>query len=647
MFSYALAVARPGRVLPPSVLSVLRDQSPAELRFQPAEHVLWSSPTGSVVFGGWQHAVDATGSGGHVHRSESGVTAFTGYAWPRRGSWRPDGSWAAQLSTYLRRHPLTEGTDELLGLFTVISLDSAGHGVVASDPLGLSLIYWGENRDFAVLSSRAHLAARILTGRTDPPRDPLGASWLAFTGSFVVGSKTGFDGVEVVPAESFVEIDAEHGARIRRTGRRPWRFAGRPDRTAPELISELRDDIATSIRAARAMPVCRHIAELTGGKDSRLVLAVLLEEGLAGEFDFRTFGTPDLPDVTVAKQIAATFGLQHQVGPDDEERARRQAQVAAMDALREGSTSDHEILQRVHVGSWSGMRSVGNSKAGGAPHGDRVVVSGLCGEALRTNYPGTAKLTSVDQLDRLITVYWPFGVAGILRPDAREYYERELRRVMFEHYTEGDAPQDLVDAFYIRNRLRRWFGTSQEMDEQNLVCPLYSPFGIRTAFAIGPEERHAGRIHFEIVERANARLARLPFDRGGWSEHVLAAPADAETNRPVGQPNQPLAAPRQTRRGISGVRRRRSDPEAPTSASRERRDLVFVRQRKREPMLVEIMRRYFSDASNPVFDVMDRTAVIRALDDFGELPAPAKTQMYGALTAAMWIGHHEIILPKR
>jgi hypothetical protein len=57
------------------------------------------------------------------------------------------------------------------------------------------------------------------------------------------------------------------------------------------------------------------------------------------------------------------------------------------------------------------------------------------------------------------------------------------------------------------------------------------------------------------------------------------------------------------------------------------------------------MRRFLLDEpSNPVFDLLDRTRVEAAVTDFDGLTEPSKKQLYGALTAAIWLGGHEITL---
>jgi hypothetical protein len=55
------------------------------------------------------------------------------------------------------------------------------------------------------------------------------------------------------------------------------------------------------------------------------------------------------------------------------------------------------------------------------------------------------------------------------------------------------------------------------------------------------------------------------------------------------------------------------------------------------------MRKYLvDDTSNPVHELVDRSRVAALLERFAELTDAAKRQMYGALSAAIWLGHADI-----
>ena len=270
----------------------MEDPRPPDLPFRVSHHLLWSNPSGSVLFAGWQDDVEL-GMGSRWHQTPEGVTAFTGHVWPRSGVW-PPGQWAERLAGHLR----AKTVDDLLGIFTAISLDAAGNGFVTNDALGTSLIYRAQADGTTVVSSRARLVARICADGT-PQRDLLGVGWLTFVG-FPLASRTGYEGVRVVPLGERVEVSPE-GIDFRSTTP-SWRQPLEGGRKV--LLDEVQADALTSIRAALSYPVERKIAELTGGKDTRMIFALLVASGLADQFEYRTWGDPDLPDVVVAQELA-------------------------------------------------------------------------------------------------------------------------------------------------------------------------------------------------------------------------------------------------------------------------------------------------------------------------------------------------------
>jgi hypothetical protein len=414
MLTFAVAVARPGRALPTAVTDHLGRLQPPELPFGAAAHLKWDDPSGTVSFAGWQDAGREPGAGCRWDEHDGGVTALTGWTWPRRSLWRPDEPWSRQVARALAGGPAAH--DGLLGVFTAVALDREGRGTIVTDALGLSLVYRAEGDGVTVFSSRASLAAAVAAGARPPRRDPIGACWLAY-GDYLVGAQTTFAGVEVVPEGATVVIEAGRGARLEAAGPRPWRFrTGDPVLAVDphDLIDEVQGDIAASIRAALSLPVAHHLCGLTGGKDSRLVLAVALAEGLAGDLEFRTWGASDLPDVVIARRLAEMFGLDHRVGAGEA--------GAPEPGRQEGPAGSHrEWVMRRNVGSWSGMRNVAEPKAGRAPLGDRVLLSGACGEALATNYPGVGRPPSREGVEPLLRRGWKLGTAGIQRPEAREH----------------------------------------------------------------------------------------------------------------------------------------------------------------------------------------------------------------------------------
>jgi hypothetical protein len=629
MLTYALVVERGSR-LGPGVLALLRDVAAPAVPFVAQRHVVWSDPAGAITFAGWESTGDDDPVGSRWAADEAGLTAFSGHTWPRARPWAAGRPWAEQLADHLRAHPLRDGTDDLLGVFTAVSIDHHGRGAVAGDALGLALVYRAQHGDTTVLSSRASVAAAVLGAATGAPprRDTWSTGFLAFSGRSM-GPGTGYVGVEALPVGAVVVVDPGHAPRVERRSARPWRLSGDAAPSPEEVLAGVRSDITTSLEAALAMPVEHHILNLTGGKDSRTILAAALNAGLAEAFEYQTWGAEDLPDVVIARQISDQLGLPHVVNAATplgaQWRADRDAALAATGHVALGR---RELNLRLTVGSHLGMLNAIDPQVSCPPHGDRTVVSGLTGELLRANYPSAGRLRTVEDVERFLFVGLRFGVAGILRADVRSAYEDALWQMVFEDTT-GDEVPDVLQAFFLRQWLRRWFAVLQEVDELDRVFPLYSPFGIRAMFEMGPAVRHSEWLHHQLTRSASARLADLPFTKAGWPPEVEPAP---RARRPAqGRPPVP---------GRPATR-----PPAPFGGSGAPTDRTVKRDQRaaQEEGDVAVMRRFLlDDSSNPLQELLDPRGVATALDRFGELNGRAKLQLYGALSAAIWLGGEEL-----
>jgi hypothetical protein len=163
------------------------------------------------------------------------------------------------------------------------------------------------------------------------------------------------------------------------------------------------------------------------------------------------------------------------------------------------------------------------------------------------------------------------------------------------------------------------------------------------AFAIGAENRHAQRIHYQLMEAACEALLHVPFTSGNWAP---GAGTELVTPSMHADPVPPIPAPPRPRnelhRRLADLRRQvgRAPAQTLRTVGREHR----ARERGTD---VEIMRRLFSqDAANPAFELIDASAASQALDRFDRLSEGERMQVYGALTAIIWLGGHEVALPR-
>jgi hypothetical protein len=644
VLTFAVVASRTGRPLDPSALDPFEARGCLELPFPPDRQVTWTNGPGTIWFAGWQAPSRSGCQELRWHVDAEGLTAFAGRVWPRRDGWSGAASVATQLARYLRERPLVGNADELAGVYIVASMASEGPCFLAADPVGEGLLYWGHGPEVVVFSTRAAVAASVLAAATGtaPRRDALGTGWLAYVG-VPMGPRTGFEQVSLVPDAAVVEIDPRGPTSLHRSPRPPWRL--RADELAADpyaALEEIQAEMTTAIRMALRDPGTQGSLGLTGGKDSRLILALLLAEDLASDLQFETLGADDLPDVVIARQLAATFDLRHVTSPRFAERWAWRQQL--IDAFREGELGQcpmREITFRITAWATSGMTNAGEPHLGRLPPDDSVLLSGLFGESLRTNYPASIRFRSKEQASRFPDNLMP-GSVGILNREAVARYRAEMHELLFEDATVEDSPQDVIDTFYLRQRVRHWQGTTLEVDSENRVFPLYSITAMRLAFAIGAENRHAQWIHHHLMRRACEPLLHVPFATGGWPP---GASAELVTARRYDDPVPPRPPQERARddlhRRLADIRRTLGPPPAPTvrTVAREHR----AKERRTD---VEVMRRLFGhDPANPAFELIDARAVSRALDRFDRLSEGQRLQLYGALTAVIWLGGHEVALP--
>ncbi len=442
------------------------------------------------------------------HSSDVGLTAFTGYLWPKGGMWRDGTTWARQLETYWEQHSFNSTSQDLDGIYTALSLSTSGIGAVRTDPLSLAMLYRAESVDFVAYSSRAALAARAATPNGEPDRDPWGVGWLPYL-SYLAGPQTGYANTVVLPIGAYVDIHPSWGSRVRTAGTPQWVADVAVDSSYNELCAVVHDDLARSVVSTSLLPTSERLADITGGKDSRLVLALMIEAGVTERFTFRTLGAPSSADAIVSADISSRFSLKHQLFTF---------------GRMEEPAFDRRL--RTHVFQTSGMYNAWNLK--GALGLQWVPgVSGGAGETLRSFFGAYPPVSSPQELHATF---------------ASRCDRFALRRELVEVFESGGCTnEDLLDAFYLRARMRRWFGAGEELGQGFRFFPLYSLLGVRAAFALGPIRRRAEILHFEVMRSACDELARCPFANATWPAGALADLPDADSYRRPAQKATPGA----------------------------------------------------------------------------------------------------------
>lgn len=403
------------------------------------------------------------------------------------------------------------------GAFCLVSA-GARELVASADVFGLYPVWRWSDGDTVVATNNAHLVATVLAPLGERVgRNPLNSAWQLIYQAGVADS-TGYEGVEWLPFGHYLSI-AEPGdgtGPVARFLPFPSLEGGWPFRSelgAEELVERAREEIVENITVLTAAGHRDRVADLTGGQDSRLMLAAMLSTGASGEYSFHTDGGPTSPDANVAAALRERYGL-----------ARAAITLTPWKPAPPYLANLRLILYRgfgcffQNVSMGMGMRS-----DPGLLH-----LNGGYGETLRSNFykqivdrPG---LTPHGLFDRQIRMR---GEA-MLRPEVVERMRETLNDLFARDLASGADESDAGDLHYMQHRARQFFGTQYRarLDQRSAAYPLYSPSGIAAAFSLDGAVRGSNRIGFRLIEMLEPGLLGVPMAEDPWLPDAYSGRGD-------------------------------------------------------------------------------------------------------------------------
>ncbi|WP_433306489.1 hypothetical protein ACQP2F_20930 [Actinoplanes sp. CA-030573] len=394
-----------------------------------------------------------------------------------------------------------DGLTDLLPPFAAAHRPAAGAPVVvAGDWLGFRQLYWWTGPGVAAVSTSARALAALAGGGFDA--EGLGAQALI---GWQIGDTTVFSGVRAVPPATIVTL---HEGRL--TSRQYAAPPARPER-APALDDAVAE-MADVLRTFESSYVGAHpdsTLQLTGGHDSRILLAALPPEQRAG-LPTLTLGAGETADVRIAAELSRKYGMKHRIHRMDEQRwpEPHEAHTLALEAARALECQASPLALAPLLLAESHLEQ-----------GHRL--SGLGGEVARGFYYAgqpTHATTSPHLVERLAR--WRLFSNEAVAPEALDpavleaARESTLRRLN-DYFAPGDWLR-ATDEFYLLHRMHRWaavHGTVAAV-RRYLVNPMFDRRFIELALAVAPADKRDSQLLGRLMSRLDPELAAIPLDTG-------------------------------------------------------------------------------------------------------------------------------------
>ena len=491
----------------------VRDLVP-RLPFLDAERTeAWLAPSARAGLVWVAHRPEETGSARYVHAELDRVALFAGRPFRWTGEFEADGRSTLDASIYLD-HPDTWARS-LDGRCAAASYDDrSGALLLYLDPLGAYPVYSAETADTLWISNNAELLRALLGLHS---MDPLVLASLMSSGWSLTGDPL-WSGVRRLPRgglNTYLPGGAGRRHELLPVERIASMLGAGFD---PESAAAV---ITASVGALADWPGRPNILQLSGGRDSRLLLAASVASGPA--FDgVITSGSPDSPDVRIAERLCETANQAH-----------RRVEYDPEGALFEATRRTARLLMLMTSGTACLADAGGffqRPREGPLP----VWHNGAAGELARAHYGSGEGLDRDGLVDRLYGTITGFradgpGIlgrltrgrdraalhSGVLSRDGARLVTEHLRDWVDDQLEAGVAIADVPDVFYLLKRMATWAAPANgwlEFGKGDPASPLWGLRILAHEFGGSRAERARGAFHAHVLERLSPALAAVPYE---------------------------------------------------------------------------------------------------------------------------------------
>jgi asparagine synthase (glutamine-hydrolysing) len=419
---------------------------------------------------------------------------------PETGSWiesvgnptRSAGAGEAGAILHACLASVGDAHDGLSPPFALVFADGRDGTVhVAVDRCGLQQLYLRRTGDGAVWIASSLLALAERLGPVTADRDAA-AVWLA--AGHHLSSRTLVHEIRKLEPGERLRLDAE-GA----TTTAHWK----PVLSHGAVDEDYRSAMLAAVRAGHDGDGTAF--ELTGGLDSRLLLAACLTAGLPART--WTLGSPESAELRTVRKLQRRAGFEHLAVTVPEDAAARLPElVSEMHALADGEVNALEYAPLL--------------LAFEALEGRRTVsVSGSGGEIARGYYYGALRGGAIDVALMVKKLSSATGaVTATMRrdvfPDPLAPLRTEVEGILARSPAHG--PEGRLDDFYVRARMQRFGG--RNISTTGVFCrqalPYFENRVVEASLALPASRKQDGRVVRDALAVWTPSLARIPLDSG-------------------------------------------------------------------------------------------------------------------------------------
>lgn len=445
--------------------------------------------------------VNATESaaGAYVHIGEKDKSFVVFNGWPAGNglSHEPFTSTVASwISARLQAESFDEFVRKTTGEWSLLTISSAGDLQAAISWPGGEHLYYASLDGVLVISNRAFLCTAALHENIPTP-NPFFVGWLLTENhAFLSDDGTPFPNIHALHPLKTLEV--KRGVTQYTLHERPW-----PNHSSPPSYDQLLEEMARRVEILHRLPRVPFRFSLTGGRDSRLILAALVKAQCFDKLRSCYLIAPDdHPDVIIGKLLADYYGLSF-------ECFSREASTRTIWENLEV----HQFQTEFGVHFWDSKGILSQPREGrmGGNYGEMFF-----SHFKWNQYFGWTGVAAVYESNAYV------DPDGILTDHARNHFRQEIRAWWQKRRDEGVLANEIRDRLHRDGRMWRWVGQGRLAINLGSINtnPIASPAMLDKYLSITYPECRDGRIHYELMNRVDPWIPEQPFAGKGFAKSL-------------------------------------------------------------------------------------------------------------------------------
>lgn len=403
-----------------------------------------------------------------------------------------------------REHGAKGIKEEFEGDYSLVHMLSNGDAYAVNDDLSVEHIYYIDSSGYIIVTNRIRFV-KVLIPSISVDIESL--NMISCIGS-LVGTETSLMGVKRLEQGSWLEIKK---GKLSLCGN-PLFFTDKEDiseRIEHDFDKYYDELMVTPFnRISAALNRCKDFSlALSGGKDSRQILGMIISAGYLDKITCFTNGYSEHPDMVVASMLAEHFGI------------KQKKNFVDMNS-EEPEYDPRALLKKIMGSIFQTDGCFGNFDArGGIRPMNTLAMPGHVNEIFKGFIKPSINIKKYSDCINYYSNIHQYDQIGMLNSNGLKLIQKKFTARCNKLRDSNISPLDATNLYFMADRLPNWAGYTIRIDgySQTFMHLLNGTKFAKTAYALGVEQLGMQRFHFESMKRADKFLVECPFAMQNWS----------------------------------------------------------------------------------------------------------------------------------